>query len=91
MPPLTRTTDAKGRVTLPATFANTTVLIEEVSETEIRIRKAHVIPEDEVVFSEEIPIVLSNRDRDRFLELLENPPPANDALRKILRKHQSRE
>jgi hypothetical protein len=46
----TRTTDAKARVCLPKTFANATVLIEQVSETELRIRKALVIPEDEIRF-----------------------------------------
>ena len=78
----TRTTDAKGRVTLPRAFANSTVIIEHVSETEIRIRKAPVISEDDIRFREESPLVLSDRDRDRFLELLDNPPKPNAALRK---------
>ena len=42
----TRSTDAKGRVSLPKEFANATVIIEQVNENEIRIRKARVIPED---------------------------------------------
>jgi hypothetical protein len=69
----TRTTDAKARVTLPRGFANATVIIERVSETEIRIRKARVIPEDEMRFTEENRSPLSDRDRDRFLDLLDNP------------------
>ena len=44
----TRSTDAKGRVSLPKAFANATVIIEQVSENELRIRKARVIPEDEL-------------------------------------------
>jgi hypothetical protein len=82
----TRSTDAKGRVSLPKAFANTTVIIEQVSDTEIRIRKAVVIPEDEVRFYEETATPLSDRDRDRFLDLLDNPPAANAALKKAVRK-----
>ena len=82
MSTLTRTTDQKGRVSLPKAFANTTVIIEQISETELRIRKAQVIPEDELRFAEERRTPLSDRDRDLFLDLLENPPPAKEALRK---------
>ncbi len=32
-------------------------------------------------------IVLSNRARDRFLDVLENPPAPNEALRRAARKH----
>ena len=83
----TRSTDAKGRISLPKAFANATVIIEQVSETEVRIRKAVVIPEDEVRFYEETAAPLSNRDRDRFLDLLDNPPKANDALKRAAAKH----
>ena len=86
----TRTTDAKGRVCLPKEFANSTVLIETVSDTEIRIRMARVVPEDEIRFPEETMTVLSDRDRDRFLKLLDNPPKANAALRLAARKHADR-
>jgi hypothetical protein len=82
-----RTTDAKGRLSLPKGYANATVVIEEVSDTEIRIRKAVVVPEDEVRFMEEYSAPLSNRDRDIFLKLLDDPPPLNDALRKAMRKY----
>jgi hypothetical protein len=80
----TRTTDEKARLTLPGSFANCTVLIEQVSDTEIRIRKARVIPEDELPFVEESMAPLSDRDRDIFLALLENPPPPNEALRQLM-------
>jgi uncharacterized protein DUF1778 len=83
----TRTTDAKGRVTLPRDFANATVIIEHLSETELRIRKARIVPEDELQFREENPTVLSNEARDRFIELLDNPPKPNAALRRAVRRH----
>jgi hypothetical protein len=83
----TRTTDTKGRVTLPRSFANSAIIIEHVSETELRIRRARVIPEDEIRFREESPLVLSDRDRDRFLNVLDNPPKPNSALRKAAARH----
>lgn len=83
----TRSTDAKARVSLPKAFANSTVIIDQVSETEVRIRKAIVIPEDEVRFYEETVPPLSDRDRDRFLEILDNPPEANEALKRAARKY----
>ena len=85
-----RTADAKARVSLPKSFANATVIVEEISETEVRIRKAMVIPEDEVVFAEESRKPLSNRDRDLFLQMLKNPPKANSALKKAIAKHKAR-
>jgi uncharacterized protein (DUF1778 family) len=35
-------------------------------------------------------ISLSNRDRDRFLSMLDNPPPPNRALKAAARRHQRR-
>ena len=87
MAPLTRTTDRKARVSLPQSFANATVIIEQVSDTELRVRKARVVPEDEIRFSEEMPIILSDRDRDRFLKALDNPPKPNAALRQAAARH----
>ena len=83
----TRTTDKKARVSLPRSFANATVIIEQISETEVRIRKAKVIPEDEIRFYEESIAPLSDRDRDIFLALLDNPPTPNEALRRAMAKH----
>jgi hypothetical protein len=80
----THTTDDKARINLPKDFANSTVLVEQVSDTELRIRKARVIPEDDLRFVEESMAPLSDRDRDVFLALLDNPPPPNDALRRLL-------
>lgn len=83
----TRSTDGKGRISLPKAFANATVIIEQVSDTELRIRKAVVIPEDEVRFYEETAAPLSDCDRDRFLDLMDNPPEANAALKRAAAKH----
>jgi hypothetical protein len=87
MATITRTTDRKARVCLPPSFADATVIIEQVSDTELRIRKAQVIPEDEIRFAEEAASPLSDRDRDLFLSLLDNPPPATESLKKAARKH----
>ena len=83
-----RETDGKGRVTLPRGYANATLLIEVVNDVELRIRKAKVVPltaEAEPRFSEEEPLVLSGADKDFFLEMLDNPPKANDALKKLMK------
>jgi hypothetical protein len=47
MAAITRNTDKKGRITLPKGFADHLVIIEQVNESEVRIRKAHAIPVDE--------------------------------------------
>jgi hypothetical protein len=87
----TRTTDKKARVSLPRSFANATVIIEQISETELRIRKAKVIPEDEIRFYEESTSrLLSDRDRDIFLALLDNPPPANETFRRAAAEYRRR-
>lgn len=43
----TKLADSKGRVTLGERFANRTVLIDNVDDTEVRITLARVIPERE--------------------------------------------
>jgi uncharacterized protein DUF1778 len=80
----TRSTDAKGRVSLPKAFVNATVIIEQINENELRIRKARVIPEDEIRFPEEAAIVLSDEQRERFLQALDHPPKPNAALRRLM-------
>ena len=77
----TRLSDA-GLVCLPKAFANATVIIDQLSETELRVRKAVVIPQDEIRFAKETAVPLSDRDRDRFLELLDHLPKSNAALRR---------
>jgi hypothetical protein len=44
----TKTTDNKGRLTLGERFANRTVIVEEVDETEVRVTLARVVPEREM-------------------------------------------
>ena len=85
-----RSTDAKGRISLPKAFANATVIIDQLSDSEVRIRKAVVIPQDEVRFYEETAVPLTDRDRDRFLEILDNPGKANPALRRAAARNPRR-
>jgi hypothetical protein len=86
MSEIIRVVDNKGRVSLPG-FANATVIIEAISDTEYRVRKARVIPEEELRFSEEeMPIRLSERDAKSFLEALENPPKPNAAMRRAVKR-----
>ncbi|MGD0783693.1 MAG: hypothetical protein ABSA30_12620 [Candidatus Aminicenantales bacterium] len=42
-----KTADSKGRVALGKAFANSPVMIERISPTEVRIVKARVIPDSE--------------------------------------------
>lgn len=44
---VTKTADSKGRITLGERFANRTVLVQEIDETEVRVTLARVIPERE--------------------------------------------
>jgi uncharacterized protein (DUF1778 family) len=81
-----RIADNKGRITLPG-FANATVVLEAISANEYRVRKAEVIPADELRFPEEdMPIVLSKRDALAFVEALENPPAPNTAARRAAKR-----
>ncbi len=86
----TRSTDAKARLVLPKSFANAKVIMEQVSETEIRVRRATVGADEEVPFTEEWSAPLSDRDRDRFLDLLANPPAPTVALKKAAARHKAR-
>jgi uncharacterized protein (DUF1778 family) len=90
MPATPRFTDKKARLILPARFASSAVLIEEVSETELRIRKAVILPADETPFSEERRAPLSDEDRDFVISLLTSPPKANPALKKAAKEHRRR-
>ena len=84
----TRTADARGRVLLSNKVANETLLVEQASDNEYRIRVAKVIPVDEIPFLEESLTPLSDRDRDIFLALLDSPPGPNEALRKAMERQQ---
>ena len=85
-----RTVDDKGRVLLFKEFANAMVMIERVGENEIRIRKAVVVPVDEFPFIENQLKPLSDRDRDLFLSLLDNPPEPKPALVKAMKRYKER-
>jgi hypothetical protein len=80
----TRSTDAKGRISLPIAFANATVIIEQLNENELRIRKARVIPVDEIRFSEEVQVVLS--DHEWLVQTLDAPPMRNAAVSRAVWK-----
>ena len=86
----TRTTDSKARLILPKAFANATVIVERLSKTEVRVRRAKVVAEDDLPFAEESSAPLSDRDRDRFLELLASPPAPTKALKKSAARHKAR-
>lgn len=86
----TRTADAKGRISLPPGFAKATVVIERISDTELRLRKAQVIPDDEVPFIEQSRSPLSKRDQELIWQLLENPPPPNAALKQGMKRYRKR-
>lgn len=85
-----RTTDAKARLVLPKSFANATVIIEQLSETEVRVRRAKVVAEDDLPFVEETATPLSDRDRDHFLNLLADPPAPTPALQAAAARHKAR-
>jgi uncharacterized protein (DUF1778 family) len=87
MKELIRTADSKGRVALPG-FANATLIIEKVDDTEYRVRKAKVIAEKDLHFHEEdLPLKLSARDAKGFLAALENPPEPGKRLRRAAKRH----
>ena len=80
--PKTRTTDAKGRVTLPKEFADSLVDIEQVDEFEVRIRKVVTIPEREAWLwknSKALGAVMIGLTEAKGREFVEGPDVAADA------------
>lgn len=76
-PQLTKTADSKGRVTIGKRFANKPVIIEEISDTEVKVSVARVIPEREMWLwqnPEARNTVLSAIDRLKSGEFAENSP-----------------
>ncbi len=76
-PHLTKTADSKGRITFGKRFANKPVIIEEISETEVKVSLARVIPEREMWLwenPEARDTVLSAIDRLKKGEFAEDPP-----------------
>jgi len=86
-----QTADSQARITLPAEFAETTVLVEMVSPSEVRIRKVDESIHELSAAPESSVTVLSDRARDRFLELIESQPTANAALREAMSKRRGRD
>lgn len=83
-------TDAEARLVLPARFADSTVIIEQVSETELRIRRVKVGSDGDRPFEEELRTALSDEDRERVLEILANPKAPNAALGAAAARHKAR-
>ena len=90
MPTEIRTTDATGQLLLPMAFTNSTVIVEQISETEVRIRRTNVVAEEDLPFAEESGTSLNDDARNQFLELLANHPVANQALQKAAIRHNGR-
>lgn len=94
MPIENTTTDSHGRVVLPESFANARVTVEPIGEDVVVIRKATAaLPEDEPEDepTEEWPEVaearrsrLSPADTRIILEMMDNPPEPNEALRQAM-------
>jgi Protein of unknown function (DUF1778) len=94
---LTTDDQAKVSIRLPESFANTSIVLEQVNDDEVRIRKSVISQsggESEGVAGDENdwppddegrPARLSPDDARLFLEMMENPPQPNEALRRLLR------
>ncbi len=82
----TQIVDSAARVVLPKGFAKATVTLEEISESEVRIRKTGESAQ-EPEFAEETITTLSDRDRDLFLKLIEAPPSPNGALQTAINEY----
>ena len=90
MPTNQRTTDSLARLVLPPSFANATVLIEQTSEDQIRVRRLNLLANEDLPFTEEITAPLSDRDRDHFLNLLADPPAPNPRIQAAAVRHRAR-
>jgi hypothetical protein len=88
MPTNQRTTDSLARLVLPPSFANATVLIEQTSEDQIRVRRLNLLANEDLPFTEEITAPLS--DRDHFLNLLADPPAPNPRIQAAAVRHRAR-
>jgi hypothetical protein len=55
----TQTTDSKGRVVLSQKFANRSVIVEEISDTEVVVKLARVIPKSKSWLYENPPALAS--------------------------------
>jgi hypothetical protein len=72
-----KTVDSKGRITLGQRFANKPVIVEDLSDTEVKISLARVIPEREMWLwqnPEARDLVLRGLEQARARQFAENPP-----------------
>jgi hypothetical protein len=72
-----KTVDSKGRVTLGQRFANRPVIIESISDTEVKISLARVIPEREMwLFQnpEAREMVFRGLEQAKARQFAESPP-----------------
>ena len=81
--------DNKGRIAFPS-LAGEIVLVEQISATEFRVRKAQLIAADELPFHEQSLQPLSDRDRDLFLSTMDNPPEPNQAILDAAERYKAR-
>lgn len=84
--PEVRTTDNKARLTLPKSFANSTLLVEIVSDVEIVIRRARVVPLSPggEPAADSSPGPLSAADWELFLAVLDRPASVPEPLKKAI-------
>ena len=79
-------------LTLPVELAGARIIIERVGPTELRLRVAGAVaeenPPDDADDDQLKP--LSDRDRDLLLDLMENPPEPSPALIKAIQMHKAR-
>jgi hypothetical protein len=72
-----KTVDPKGRISLGQRFANKPVIIEDLSDTEVKVSLARVIPEREMWLwenPEARETVLRGLEQARTRQFAENPP-----------------
>ncbi|MEW6530421.1 MAG: hypothetical protein AB1473_06265 [Thermodesulfobacteriota bacterium] len=72
-----KTVDSKGRITLGQRFANKPVIIEDLSDTEVKISLARVIPEREMWLwqnPEARELVFRGIEQAKARQFAENPP-----------------
>jgi hypothetical protein len=72
-----KTADSKGRVALGKAFANSLVMIERISPTEVRVVKAGVIPDSEGwLWDDQAALEMVKRGlrQAKSKEFAENPP-----------------
>ena len=91
MPVDIRTTDKKGRLCLPRSFANATVIVEQISDTEVRIRRRRSFRKMKCASMRSCRVLHSRIGTATiFLALLDNPPPPNEAFRRAAAKYMKR-